>query len=242
VMFRRLRASIIVLTLGYLSNGLMFLLGSRREADIILLISLIISLALASSEWSGAPALFLSGCLVGFFMELIGIHCGIPFGEYSYLSFEGASLWDVPIPIALAWGFYLYTAYLASLPIVKRNWRIAFASLLMVILDMAVDPVMVERRVWTWKSGGPWFGIPLSNFLGWFVTSALALSIFEQLTGSSHPTWRSRQVYAPYLASFFPIMLLSGSESISAVVISFSLAVILMVGMHKITQRALSRS
>ncbi|MDK2372302.1 MAG: carotenoid biosynthesis protein [Candidatus Korarchaeota archaeon] len=160
-------------------------MGSRREADMTLTISLIISLALASSEWRSAPALFLSGCLVGFFMELIGIHYGIPFGKYSYLSFEGVSLWGVPIPIALAWGLYLYTAYLASLPIAKRNWRIVFTSLLMVVLDMAVDPVMVDRGVWIWKSGGPWFGIPLSNFLGWFVTSALALSVFEQLAGSS---------------------------------------------------------
>ncbi len=82
----------------------------------ILSISLIISLGPASSEWRSAPALFLSGCLVGFFIQLIGIHYGISFRKYSYLSFEGVSLWDVPIPIALAWGFYLYTAYLASLP------------------------------------------------------------------------------------------------------------------------------
>jgi len=238
---RRIRASAIALATGYLLNGLIFLLGVREWADAILLISLTISLILAFSEWRTAPLLFLSGCLTGFFMELVGTRYGIPFGRYRYLSFERVSLWGVPIPIALAWGIYLYTAYLASLPIVKRFRRVMFTSLLMVILDTAVDPVMVERGIWAWDSSGPWFGIPTLNFLGWFLTSALAITIFELLS-SSHPKGRSRLLYVPYLTSFFPIASISGPKSILAVAISFSLAVILLVGMSKLTQRVLSRS
>jgi len=223
-------------------NGLIFLLGFREEADVVLLMSLVISLALMFPVWSGSLALFLSGCLMGFLMELVGIRYGIPFGRYRYLSFHGVSLGGVPIPIVIAWGLYLYTAYLPSLSIDARAWRIAYTSLLMVILDMAADPVMVERGIWIWESSGPWFGIPTSNFSGWFITSALAVTLFELVVDSAPPECTSRLVYAPYIASFFPLASLSGPKSAFAVALSLSLAIIVLVIMHELTQRALSRS
>ena len=33
------------------------------------------------------------------------------------------------------------------------------------------DPVWsTVLRGWVWRDGGPWFGVPLSNYLGWYLT------------------------------------------------------------------------
>ena len=42
------------------------------------------------------------------------------------------------------------------------------ASIVTVIIDFILDPVWATiNKTWFWKSGGPYFGIPISNFFGW---------------------------------------------------------------------------
>ena len=74
----------------------------------------------------------------------------------------------------------------------KRNIVLVplVASVLMVFWNACFDPIMstVEGN-WIWKNGGPYFGVPISNFFGWFVTVylvfqcfALYLAIFFRMT------------------------------------------------------------
>jgi putative membrane protein len=39
--------------------------------------------------------------------------------------------------------------------------------------DLFLDPQMVGWGFWVWEIPGQYFGIPLSNYLGWIVVSAL---------------------------------------------------------------------
>lgn len=45
-------------------------------------------------------------------------------------------------------------------------------------IDMILDPLAVYAGFWVWTKGGPFYGIPLENFTGWFLTAFLATFIF----------------------------------------------------------------
>jgi len=229
-----LKASISMLSIGYILNGSLAALGLRREADITLTILFMISLVLSSIEWRGAVVIFISGASVGFLMEYLGLSFGIPFGGYRYLAFREASLMGVPLPIIITWGTYLYTSYLASSMVTSRSLRSLFTSLLMVVLDLAVDPVMVSLGLWEWQSRGPWFGVPLTNYLGWFITSLLALLLYYLLAVDLRPCGWPAAI--PYLTSFLPLMAVSRPETMLAVIISLLMALITLA-----TELALAR-
>ncbi|GIS54397.1 hypothetical protein Ct9H90mP29_14390 [bacterium] len=50
--------------------------------------------------------------------------------------------------------------------------------LLLGVLDMVLDPIAVDEKRWSWDFPGVYYGIPLLNFFGWFLTVAMILSIF----------------------------------------------------------------
>jgi len=48
------------------------------------------------------------------------------------------------------------------------------ASVIMTAWDLAMDPNWSTMdRAWIWHEGGAFFGVPLTNFLGWFLTGTL---------------------------------------------------------------------
>ena len=80
----------------------------------------------------------------------------------------------------------------------------------MVAWDLTIDPIMATiDHVWIWEQGGGFFGVPLSNFLGWFFvvyffmqTFALYLRSFRKETENEpvvlHPDyeWQALILYA----------------------------------------------
>jgi putative membrane protein len=53
------------------------------------------------------------------------------------------------------------------------------ATFIMVAWDLTIDPALsTVGRYWVWTRGGAYFGVPLTNFLGWFLTNYLAYQLF----------------------------------------------------------------
>jgi uncharacterized membrane protein len=75
----------------------------------------------------------------------------------------------VPLWGSLTWGFLIYGAMTLSadlaMPTVVRS---LFDGLLVMTIDWILDPLASWLKFWIWQSPGPWFGIPLDNFAGWF--------------------------------------------------------------------------
>jgi len=106
--------------------------------------------------------------LVGYFSEVLGVHTGLIFGDYSYGATLGFKIWEVPILIGANWLILvLSSGYLAdSFPITA--WlKPVVAALLMVALDVLIEPVAVYFDFWSWAGGS----IPLKNYIGWFIIS-----------------------------------------------------------------------
>jgi putative membrane protein len=119
--------------------------------------------------------------------ELLGTSFGIPFGAYSYSDVLNPMWLDkVPVGIPLSWFYMAIPAYafaLHALPAKARaTSHIAFASLVLLAWDLALDPAMSgATRYWEWGESGPYYGMPLLNLFGWYVTGIALMSALSLL-------------------------------------------------------------
>ena len=125
---------------------------------------------------------FVALCLVvGFSFESLSLSTGFPFGHYYFTDLMGPKLFQVPILLGLAYvgmGYVSWTLggiILGEKSGTVRGARVVLlplvASFVMVAWDFSNEPIWATiERAWVWRDGGPYFGVPVSNFLGWFLT------------------------------------------------------------------------
>lgn len=119
--------------------------------------------------------------------ELLGTRLGIPFGEYSYTQLLGIKWFGlVPLVIPLSWFFMALPSYalaLRALPAPEAaGRRVLLASLVLVSWDLALDPAMSHAtKYWEWGQAGPYYGMPLLNLLGWYVTGLMLMGALAAL-------------------------------------------------------------
>jgi len=63
----------------------------------------------------------------------------------------------------------------------------ALSSIVVVAIDLVMEPLQVNTGNWNWPAGGPYFGIPLGNFFGWFTVSFLSILLFEAIGRNTPP-------------------------------------------------------
>ncbi|MEA2680239.1 MAG: hypothetical protein QOK03_1961 [Candidatus Binataceae bacterium] len=186
--------------------------------------------------------------------EWSSVHNGFPFGLYHYLdATRGREIWIAGVPLmdSLSFtflGFASYTvALLAASPLyrhgldfrlldtfrIRRAPRVwMMAALFMVMVDMVVDPLSVRGDRWFlgkifwYDPPGPHFGVPISNYLGWFFVAAITIAIFQLLDRwlnrgagkpvGAIPSFPSRALLGPMLyagiAAFGIVMLFAIGE------------------------------
>jgi uncharacterized membrane protein len=137
--------------------------------------------------WRGMLAFAVICLLVSNAFENLSILTGFPFGHYHYSDNLGPKLFLVPLLIGLA---YLGMGYLSwtvarlilngARPAADRIFALpALASFVMVSWDLTLDPVASTiGQSWIWRDGGAYFGVPVSNFLGWYLTVFVFFQLF----------------------------------------------------------------
>ena len=157
--------------------GWMLLLAPR--AQILLAFG---ALALLLTRRTGARWLptFLAVYLISLLSELAGTTVGLPFGPYRYTDGLGAKwLSHVPMLIPLSWFFMALPSYAIARWRFPRSVaaRVVAGSIVLLSWDLALDPAMsLVTRYWVWSVDGPYYGMPLLNLVGWYITG-LALMI-----------------------------------------------------------------
>jgi putative membrane protein len=133
--------------------------------------------------------LYATLCLgVGALFESVSLRTGFPFGHYRFTNLMGPKVFDLPILLALAYLGMGYLSWALGLVILECQDRPLSgkkivllplaASFIMTAWDLSMDPVWADiDRAWVWRDGGLYYGVPISNFFGWF----LAVYIFYQL-------------------------------------------------------------
>jgi len=126
--------------------------------------------------------------LLGFTVELTGVVTGFPYGEFSYGPKLGPRIGGlVPWVLPLSWAPLVLGAVAATEPRAQPfsrrravGWGLA-ASLLLVAFDGVLDPGAAHLSFWIWPTGGPYYGVPLSNYAGWLLSSLAATALLLRL-------------------------------------------------------------
>jgi uncharacterized membrane protein len=144
--------------------------------------------------------------LVAFLCEYSSIHNGFPFGLYYYIETTNRQeLWIAGVPFmdSLSFTFLSYVSYemaiflrsplivqprdvqIVPLHSVRRSWlTTAIAALLMMYLDIVIDPVALQGdrwflgKIYWYPDGGSYFGVTIANFIGWFIVCLFILRLF----------------------------------------------------------------
>lgn len=147
-------------------------------------------------RWAGARTAwlsFLAVVVISFSGEALGVATGLVFGNYYYPDGPlGPLLLGVPPLIQLQYFAMAYASLMVArsiggvLTTAARGWWLvavsAMAAFGMTLLDLASDPWHATvLQQWIWRDGGPYFGIPLHNFFGWFFETLAFLLVVQAL-------------------------------------------------------------
>ncbi|MCM2357425.1 MAG: carotenoid biosynthesis protein [Geobacteraceae bacterium] len=192
------------------------------------------------------------GYLISFASELSSINTGFPYGWYYYIdATRDRELWIAGVPFfdSLSYVFLAYCSYATALLVVSpiKVWRRDFvtletrairrslavlllASLFQVFLDIIIDPVALQGGRWFlgqiygYREAGVHFGVPLSNYVGWWVVSVvmvLALQLIDARSGRGKEK-PAGVTNIPYRSLLGPILYLS--------VIVFNITITVLIG------------
>lgn len=140
--------------------------------------------------------LLLLAAAVGFIAEFFGLKYGQFFGTF-YTYRPQLTFFTVPVQVLLYWAVFIYIGYSMTnsfllwlhikKPLAKlhNGWllmlTILIDGLLVLAIDLFMDPLEVRLGAWSWIQGGPYFGVPLGNFIGWFIVAILVSGIFRSI-------------------------------------------------------------
>jgi uncharacterized membrane protein len=182
---------------------------------------------------------------------------GFPFGLYHYIeATRDRELWvfGVPFMDSLSFTFLGFASYTVALllnsPLYRRGWDLRLldtwkirraprvwlmASLFMVMIDWVVDPLSVlgDRwflgKIFWYDPPGPHFGVPISNYLGWYFVAAVTIAIFVVLDSIIN-----RGPDKPYGAQLsFPSRALMG-PALYLGIVCFGITMLFRIGAYEI--------
>lgn len=108
--------------------------------------------------------------LIGFFVEVIGVYSGLLFGEYHYGKTLGFQFFGVPLIIGVNWVLLVMSSFAVSSYFVSNTiFKVVLSSIIMVLLDLLIEPVAIRLDFWHWESDV----IPLQNYIMWFLVAVI---------------------------------------------------------------------
>ncbi|NEU59251.1 carotenoid biosynthesis protein [Halorussus sp. MSC15.2] len=115
-------------------------------------------------------------------VEYVGVHYGVPYGEFSYQLELGPMVGGVPVGLPVFFLPLVVNSYLLVVLLLPRaGWlRRTLAALgVVLVVDLVLDPAAVGLGFWRYDGGGVYYGVPLSNFAGWVLSGLVAIALVE---------------------------------------------------------------
>ncbi len=118
-------------------------------------------------------------------IESVGVATGFPYGTFSYDDALGPRFFGlVPYLLPVTYVPLVIGAVAAAWAPGRVAPRVLLSALLLVGIDAVLDPGAAALGFWIWPEGGPYYGVPLSNFAGWLLSGAVSATI---LLSTFHP-------------------------------------------------------
>ncbi len=140
--------------------------------------------------WRRAAGAAAAAFLLGLAAEWTGTRTGFPFGAYRYTGLLRPSIGTVPLAVPLAWAAMGLPGYAVGCAAARGPaGRIAAGAVALTAWDLFLDPQMLRNGFWQWAHPGPYQGVPLSNFAGWLLVSAILMAVFDALLAATPPLY-----------------------------------------------------
>ncbi|WP_265108426.1 bisanhydrobacterioruberin hydratase [Halosolutus halophilus] len=132
-------------------------------------------------------ALGVLGALTAFTyaIEIVGVRTDWPYGAFEYGIRLGPMLFgEIPLALPLFFVPLVLNAYLLTL-LVLREWaenpvvRLATAIAAIVGIDLVLDPAAVAIGFWAFLPPGGYYGVPVSNYVGWLISGSVAVVLVD---------------------------------------------------------------
>ena len=166
--------------------------------------------------WSGILVFLAASLAVSFATENLSIMTGLPFGRYHFeVAAQLPHIGAVPVIVGLLYFTMGYFSWvIASLLLDDADLHLdrplnvvalpLIAAFVMVQWDVVMDPPNATLyRAWIWHDGGGYFGVPLSNYVGWYLTVWLFCQAFALFVHVRPNALRPR----PHGAALLPILI-----------------------------------
>ena len=190
----------LLFTYGVLTGYGMLLAAMRLPAPFPLTpVSTLLAFAFAILHagqrvgWKKMLVMVVVVVLTGLTFESIGVATGWVYGPYHYTDQLGVKFLNlVPLLIPVAWTMMMYPSLVIAESLTpdslagSRRWLVvaALGGVVMTAWDVGMDPMMVSGGNWVWEVSGPYFGVPLQNFWGWWLTTFVALAVYQLIARS----------------------------------------------------------
>ena len=113
----------------------------------------------------------------GYVIEGIGVATGLPYGAFYYGDSLGPKLLGLaPYILPVSYVPLVIGAVAATASPSVALWTLK-SALLLTLMDGVLDPGAASLGFWVWPEGGPYYGVPVSNYLGWILSGALASAL-----------------------------------------------------------------
>lgn len=158
--------------------------------SILVTLLMLLIVALHGTERYGKKNMlifFLITAGVAYLFENINVATGWPAGSYSYTS----NLGFLPVPFVIVFNYFTmgYLSWMTS-QILTANYAEKLkgkqifilplvAAFIMVMWDLGMDPInSTILDLYIWDVPGPYFGVPIMNFVAWFVVVFIFFQLF----------------------------------------------------------------
>jgi uncharacterized membrane protein len=152
--------------------------------------------------------------VIGGGIHALGAFTGIPFGPVIYTTHGGPLMFNaLPWFMPLLWIVVILNSRGVA-RLILRPWRklrvygywlMGITTVLTLVFTLGLEPfVTLLRHYWLWnptKLPVNWYGTPLTNFLGWLVTTLLILAFSTPSLMKKKPT-KSYPDYHPLIVWF----------------------------------------
>ena len=186
--------------------------------------------------WRRATLSLLALSAFGYAIETVGLATGFPYGSFYYGDALGPKLAGlVPYLLPVSYAPLVVGAVAASWGSHVRSLHALTAALLLVLIDGVLDPGAVSLGFWVWPGGGPYYGVPASNYAGWLLSGVLAAAILLT-TGR----WRGTPPPGLLDSAIIALSFWTGVAALSSMILPTLLGITLSV--HLLARRSRLRA
>ncbi len=118
-------------------------------------------------------------------IEIIGVRTDWPYGAFEYTIQLGPMLFgEVPLSLPLFFIPLVLNAYILTLLLLGSRadntlLRLLSAIVAVVSIDLVLDPAAVAIGFWAFIPPGVYYGVPVSNYVGWVISGTVAVLLVD---------------------------------------------------------------